>query len=310
MAKKKHQRRPKPDIAALLHEAADKMAHLFQAGAPEDVARLVQFFRGFHQYSFLNIILIWVQDPEATLVASYATWKKKGRWVKKGEKARIWVRVPYHKKVVKKELDENGREVEVEVKELVGFGWGAVYDIRQTDGEPVPELEQLSVTVDDPEVMLDRLAHAAKSLGAPRVVFRPFRKGERGLGYWDRTSHEIHINAKNDPSRQVTTLIHEIGHHLLHQSPAFVSAEKRLKELEAEATAALVGHVLGIEGVFPSAWQYIAMHYWADDKAAVKDFEARMRRIMGAAQKIVRAYDEAPIPVQFPVQLSFLEEAI
>lgn len=297
---KQKQRRPKPNIGALLHEAAEKLAQLFQAGAPEDVAKLVAFLRGFHQYSFLNTILIWVQDPEATLVASYATWKKKGRWVKKGEKARIWVRVPYFKKVKRVELDENGREVEVEEKELVGFGWGAVFDVRQTDGEPVPELEQLSVTVDEPKVALDRLVHAAEALGVTRVVFRPFRKGERGLGYWHRVSHEIHINTRADASKQVTVLIHEIGHHLLHQSPVFVAQETHLRELEAEATAALVGHVLGIEGVFPSAWQYIAMHYKADDKAAVRDFEARMRRIMGAAQKIVRAYDEAPIPVALP----------
>ncbi len=306
MPKKKYQKRPKPDIGALLHEAAAKLARLFQAGAPEDVAKLVAFLRGFHQYSFLNTVLIWVQDPEATLVASYATWKKKGRWVKKGEKARIWVRVPYFKKVVKKELDENGREVEVEEKELVGFGWGAVFDVRQTDGEPVPELEQLSVTVDEPKVALDRLVHAAEALGVTRVVFRPFRKRERGLGYWHRVSHEIHINTRADINKQVTVLIHEIGHHLLHQSPAFMMQETHLKELEAEATAALVGHALGIQGVFPSAWQYIAMHYQADDKAAAKDFEARMRRIMNAAQKIVRAYDEAPIPVSLPAPIPVL----
>ena len=303
---KQKQKRPKPDVGALLHEAAEKMAQLFQAGAPEDVAKLVAFLRGFHQYSFLNTILIWVQDPEATLVASYATWKKKGRWVKKGEKARIWVRVPYFKKVVKKELDENGREVEVEEKELVGFGWGAVFDVRQTDGEPVPELEQLSVTVDEPKVALDRLVHAAEALGVTKVVFRPFKKGERGLGYWHRVLHEIHLNTQADINKQVTVFIHEIGHHLLHQSPAFIMQETHLKELEAEATTALVGHVLGIEGVFPSAWQYIAMHYQADDKAAVRDFEARMRRIMGAAQKIVRAYDEAPIPVSLPAPIPVL----
>ena len=303
---KQKQKRPKPDVGALLHEAAEKMAQLFQAGAPEDVAKLVAFLRGFHQYSFLNTILIWVQYPEATLVASYATWKKKGRWVKKGEKARIWVRVPYFKKVVKKELDENGREVEVEEKELVGFGWGAVFDVRQTDGEPVPELEQLSVTVDEPKVALDRLVHAAEALGVTKVVFRPFKKGERGLGYWHRVLHEIHLNTQADINKQVTVFIHEIGHHLLHQSPAFIMQETHLKELEAEATTALVGHVLGIEGVFPSAWQYIAMHYQADDKAAVRDFEARMRRIMGAAQKIVRAYDEAPIPVSLPAPIPVL----
>ena len=63
---------------------------------------------------------------------------------------------------------------------------------------------------------------------------------------------------------------------------------------------------LGIEGVFPKSWQYIAMHYRADDKTAVRDFEARMRRILNAAQKIVRAYDEAPIPVSLPAPIPTL----
>jgi len=295
---KKYQKRPKPELHGLLHKAAERMHQLFQEGAPEDVAKLVQFLRGFHRYSFLNIVLIWVQDPEATLVASYATWKEKGRWVKKGEKAHIWVRVPYYKKVTKLEVDE---DEETEIKELVGFGWGAVYDVRQTDGDPLPELEEHAVVVDNPTAILDRLNYAARNLGVARVIFRPFREDERGNGYWHRISHEIHINTANDDQKQVAVLIHEIAHHLLHQSPAFMAQETRLKELEAEATAALVGHVLGIEGVFPSAWQYIAMHYRADDKAAVKDFEARMSRILKAAEKIVRAYDDAPIPVTLPV---------
>ena len=298
--KKKHQKRPKPELHGLLYKAAEQLRQIFQEGTPEDVARLMQFLRGFHQYSFLNTILIWVQDPEATLVASYATWKKKGRYVRKGEKARIWVRVPYYKKVCKPELDQEGQEVEVEIQELVGFGWGAVYDIRQTDGAPVPELEQHTVEIDNPIVMLDRLSHVARRLGVAKVVFRPFRKDERGWGYWHRTSHEIHINTEAYVQKQVTVLIHEIAHHLLHQSPAFMMIETHLKELEAEATAALVGNVLGIDGVFPQAWQYIAMHYRADNKEALKVFEARMGRILKAAEKITRAYDDAPIPVLLP----------
>jgi len=86
----------------------------------------------FHQYSANNTLLILAQRPEASKVAGYRKWQEMDRQVRKGEKA-IKIFVP-HTYRDKDDLDEQGRPRE----KISGFGIGNVFDIQQTDGEPLP----------------------------------------------------------------------------------------------------------------------------------------------------------------------------
>ena len=123
----------------------------------------------FHNYSFNNTLLITLQRPDATLVAGYQAWQKNfNRHVNKGEKGiRILAPAPYKIKggetvpveqlnkldTVTGEvmLDKDGmpQTEEVEVK-IPAFRAVSVFDISQTEGEPIPELEakELLSTVD------------------------------------------------------------------------------------------------------------------------------------------------------------------
>src|SRR6188472_48577 len=66
----------------------------------------LQFARGFHRYSFNNLLLIMAQRPDATAVASYRTWQAKGRQVRKGETA-VRVLAPILRRTPV--LDDGGR---------------------------------------------------------------------------------------------------------------------------------------------------------------------------------------------------------
>ena len=94
----------------------------------------------FHRYSFRNVWLIYSQNPEASQVAGYQVWKACGRQVKKGEQG-IRIFAP----LVKTNDAEN--------KELIGFKTATVFDIAQTEGEPLPETPQPEpLTEDDPRI--------------------------------------------------------------------------------------------------------------------------------------------------------------
>ena len=84
----------------------------------------------FHRYSFNNALLIGVQDPEATRVAGFATWRMLGRSVRKGERA-IWILAPVHGRRVPEDDGEERRPI-------VGFRRVAVFDVAQTDGDDLP----------------------------------------------------------------------------------------------------------------------------------------------------------------------------
>ena len=117
----------------------------------------------FHNYSFNNTLLIAMQRPDATLVAGFQAWKNKfNRYVKKGEKGIQIIAPAPIKEVEEREkidkdtglavLNENG-EPEMERVEYVipRFRVTTVFDVSQTDGEPIPSLEvnELTASVKD-----------------------------------------------------------------------------------------------------------------------------------------------------------------
>lgn len=106
----------------------------------EGFAAYLKTMARFHNYSFRNVLMILAQRPEATQVAGYKTWQTLSRQVRKGEKGLI-IFVP-HKKRVRESPDPNAtqpQEKKEPVHILTGYGLGRVFDISQTDGDPLPE---------------------------------------------------------------------------------------------------------------------------------------------------------------------------
>lgn len=214
----------------------------------------------FHNYSFSNSILIAMQRPDATYLAGYTGWQKKfKRQVLPGEHGiKIFAPAPI-KQVVEKErldpdtnlpvLDENGDPVKdtVEVK-LPRFKVVTVFDVSQTSGEPLPELEipDLIGNVAEYENFLEAIRRTAD---VP-VSFEQI-EGE-SHGYFSPTEQRIAIKEGMSQTQTLKTAIHELVHSRLHneQNPGQLNrkrTDRNTREIEAESVAFVVCSHFGLD---------------------------------------------------------------
>ena len=184
----------------------------------------------FYNYSHYNTILIQVQKPNATRVAGFNKWTKEfNRKVKKGEKA-IKILAP---RFFKQTDEETGEEI----KSLAGFKIVNVFDIEQTDGDPLPELcSELQGSEAAARFICEKL---------PQVCEKPIRfdviqGGAKGYC----TPTEIVIKEGISDNQAAKTMVHEYAHHVLH----FPTDKGRdQKEIEAESIAFIVCHHYGLQ---------------------------------------------------------------
>lgn len=222
-----------------------------QLASETDAARQSQLFRdylrtsaAFWDYSWHNQMLIWRQKPEASFVAGFNNWLRLGRYVRRGEKG-IAILAPMFFKDKRQTPDSD--EVQ-----RIWFKVVYVFDISQTDGTPLPELPTKSLG-ERGQDMLNRLLRFAKSRGVTvRFVEKCSLNGAAGTS----KGTEIEIRTSEaDVTTQAATLAHEIAHSLLHFTPdgkRIVTRDgkeidKRQRELEAEATAYVVGSYFAIQ---------------------------------------------------------------
>ena len=211
----------------------------------------------FHNYSFNNTLLIAMQRPDATLVAGYQTWKKKfNRQVQRGEKGiKIIAPAPIKEKRRVEKVDEETQEIvigddgqpETEIVERITprFRVTTVFDVSQTEGEPLPtlgttELEGNVVIYEDFMKGLEELSP---------VPFRFEDIGNGAKGYYS----EKYIAIQRDMSNAQTmkTAVHETAHAILHDRDIMqengVSKDRTTKEVEAESVAYVVCSHFGLD---------------------------------------------------------------
>ena len=235
----------------------------------EEWQRYLDFQSRFHDYSFGNVLLIAAQFNGATRVAGFNAWRKLNRFVRKGEKA-IWILAP----IVYKTAEDGETE-----RALRGFKFVPVFDIAQTDGEDLPSVCN-RLEGDDPKGLYAQLVTVAKSIGFT-VEDHEFNGSSNGdCCHHD---HRIRVEATNTPAQRVKTLVHELAHALLHES----CDNRALAELEAESTAYVVCHVLGIDS---SDYSFGYLATWAGNgDLAVAAIKASGGRIQTSAAVILRA---------------------
>jgi antirestriction protein ArdC len=220
--------------AELLSTMADKIATLTTSEAWQ--AWLDTQAR-FHSYSFGNVMLIMAQCPEASQVAGFRTWQGLGRQVRRGEHGlRILAPMSW------KRTDDDGTEH----RGIRGFRGVAVFDISQTDGEPLPAHPCQLLTDTDDSGLFDRLAKVAIGLGFS-VSDAPASGMSGANGYTRHADHSIVVCADRSPLQRAKTLAHEIGHAILHAPEDFDYHNRRaLAELEAESVAYVVCQSVGL----------------------------------------------------------------
>ena len=228
----------------------------------------------FHGYSFSNALLIVRQEPDASRVAGFATWKALGRAVRKGERA-IWILAPMTgRRTRSADGDERGP--------ILGFRPVAVFDVAQTDGEPLPEVCR-TLAGDDPGALFGRLTDRASHLGYTVDVTELPGTTNGDCSFVRR---RIRVEGRNDPAQQVKTLAHELAHALLHEG----AADRPLAELEAESTAFVVCHALGLD---TSGYTFGYVSCWAGGgPEAVARIKSSGARIQRTASAILDAIEE------------------
>ena len=210
----------------------------------------------FHRYSFRNLLLILQQRPEATRVAGFHDWLKHSRHVRKGEKG-IAILAPMKWQKHDKDSGET-------TSGIGGFRAVYVFDIAQTDGEPLPERPQVNFTDDSSEQAQTLTASLIASLeraGIP-VVTQDLEPGH--FGSFNRATKTITISSSLGDLQRFSTLVHESAHATLHAHPQQIPIDdvaraKALKEFEAESVACVVLEHFGINTLECSA-QYLASY--------------------------------------------------
>lgn len=240
-------------------------------------AEYLQTMSKFYNYSAGNCLLIMMQCPTATLVAGYRTWQKEfKRNVKKGEKA-IRILAPITCKAKHTEIDEGGNEVEVEFK-FLRFRDVPVFDISQTEGEPVDKL-MVELTGDAGADLIDKLVKVAP---VP-VTFEDF--DGRAYGYYSPSKNCIVVRNGIENRHKVKTLVHEIAHSILHcDDGEQEDADRRTKEVQAESVAYVVLNYLGID---TSEYSFGYVAGWSNGRD-IKELQASIEVIRKTASDIIQ----------------------
>ena len=231
-----------------------------KARKSKEMLRYLDFCARFHQYSPGNIWLIMLTKPGATYVAGFHKWRSMGRWVNKGEHG-----IPILAPILIKEEDS------LEARSLVGFKTVYVFDVSQTEGEPLPPTPDWK----SPEKNLElnrRLIHFAESKGI-KVSFKELPGDIQGVSKGGEIELDISAGTK--------TLVHEIAHELMHQDKDRLLS-KTVKELEAESVAFVVSKHLGLESL--NSPNYIALN-----DVSTEEMYAQMARIQSVSNEIITA---------------------
>ncbi len=265
----------KADHSALVDQLTEGIKSMTNSA---EWTRYLDFQARFHHYSAANVQLILMQNPYATQVAGFHTWKSVGRFPAKG--TGIYIRRPSFRKVENQATDEDE-------KVLTGFGWVAVFDVADTTGDELPEVAKRLTGAGDDELFA-RLVEAAKGIGF-EVIDHEFEGGTNG-----DCSHEhktIRVESRNAGAQRIKTLAHELAHAYLHAPETTNYRDERgLCELEAESTAYVVCQALGLD---TSDYSFGYVAGWAGGDKAVEIIQAVTERIQKTADKIIKAVEGA-----------------
>jgi len=234
-----------------------------------DPERLEEFVnswsRGFHRYSMYNWMVALTQKKDVSMLASYNKWNKEKRNVKKGERA-IYVYAPITWK--KQIVDENGEEKSIG---RTGFKLVPVFDISQTDGEPI-------------DMGHCRMVKGNSSFQsfANKCPY-PINVQDGGLENGSTDGKKINIAKRPNETAMCATLFHEIAHCEMHQNGSRSIPE--IMEMEAEAVSFLVCRTFGIENKKSALY----LGVWKVNAVILKGFG---QRVLKTASKIIGYFEK------------------
>ena len=238
----------------------------------------------FPTRSFGNQILILKQMPEATMVCGAGKWRNEhNRTIRKGSKA-IWIQAPMSRKVVDPVTGEEERKV-------FGFKPVPVYDVSQTEGDPLPEPPAGPTDLEGaaPQGMVDDLCAALDRGGFP-VSYEDLGPQIKGFTSFD--PQRVVINSRGSEAQRAKTLVHELAHVELghgqraaeyHSRPG---GERPDMEVEAESTAYVVSTAYGLD---TGSYSFGYIDHWA--KGNTDRVKATAAAVVTGASKLLAEFN-------------------
>lgn len=248
----------------------------------------------FHSYSYNNILLIAMQCPNATMVAGYESWQRLfKRHVCKNEKAiKILAPCPYKRTILQDVTDPithqpirnaKGEVVKEKVQITIpAFRPVSVFDVSQTEGEPLPEMATVQELIGEVDGF-DTLQEIIENM-APCAIYHKDIEGS-AKGYFSPDKNEIVIKNGLAQQQEIKTMIHEIAHSLLHNSEKM--KDKKISrndmEVQAESVAYTVCSALGID---TSEYSFGYIAGWSQGKD-IKELKSALDLICDTASTMI-----------------------
>ena len=292
----------KEQIKALTEKIEEGIQNLFQSGDLEKYQAYLRTVSRFHRYSVNNQMLIFTQCPQATLVAGYQKWQNQfSRHVLRGEKGiTIIAPTPYKIKVEQEKLDPDTKQplldadgktiTEEKEVQIPMFRPVKVFDVSQTDGEPLPEqvkspVAELTGNVEHYEAFMDAL----KLVSPVPIEIKPLSSNLDG--FFSPSKQSITLREGMSEVQTVCAAVHEIAHSKLHnyaRQPDSQPKDSSTEEMEAESIAYTVCAYFGIE-TSANSFGYVAT--WSKDKD-VKAFRASLDTIRKTSSELISGVDQ------------------
>lgn len=255
----------------------------------EGFANYLRTMARFHTYSFNNVALIVAQRPEATRVAGYKSWQALGRQVRKGEKGLI-VFVPHRKRVREGlETDQQaqqaaGEQATAQAHTITGFGLGRVFDIAQTEGEPLPEPPAAQALNGEGESEIGtRIDRRLSGFLIEEGVRLSSEDTGRANGYYRPADRFIAISNQLSGDQRTKTLVHEAAHYLADHRGTVTREDA---ETVAESSAFVV---LAHYGIDAGSYSFPYVARWAQDKAVLR---RNLSEVQGVAAGLIAGIEE------------------
>jgi antirestriction protein ArdC len=187
------------NIKKVTNQAIEQLITALNEGRSETLKQYLATVARFRRYSWHNVMLIASQKPAATYVAGFHAWHKLGRFVKKGEKG-ILILAP----IIRKKAENNGEADPDESSTAVGFRATYVFDISQTDGQPLPKIGSVN---GDPREHRERLAKFVADQGISLEYSEEIAPA-RGTS----SGGKITLLPGQTQAEEFATLAHELAH--------------------------------------------------------------------------------------------------
>jgi antirestriction protein ArdC len=260
-------------IKEITERATEELVAALEAGHSETLTAYLKAIGRFHRYSLHNVLLIASPKPNASYVAGFRMWNELGRFVKKGEKG-ILILAP----IVRRKAQSED-EIKEQRAAIAGFRAAYVFDVSQTDGKGLP---QIGIVEGDPHEYGVRLRPFAGSQGIT-VEYSDTIAPARGIS----SGGKVTLLPGQSPAEEFSTLAHELAHELLHRGDRRADTSRSVRETEAEATAFVVCHAIGLE-TNSAATDYIRL--WKGDAQLLTESLCYIRH---AASAMLAALSDA-----------------